>query len=173
MRHSDQLLCPPTVPCAPSGVGGWVDCASNTASISWDPSPNAWSYSVTATAADGHTHSCNSASTSCLVPGLHCGEEYAFTVTANDGSCDSLPSVPFRQETGRFYAILNFLKKMLKMILILQMNKILVIVHTACLDLHISINFFQRWPKISQLSCGWACPYTNTRKKTDILKSFT
>ncbi|KAJ8357216.1 hypothetical protein SKAU_G00200100 [Synaphobranchus kaupii] len=89
-----------TVPCAPSSVRGWVDCTSNTASMSWDPSPNAMSYSLMAMAADGHTHSCNSTSTTCLVTGLHCGEEYDFTVTASDGSCDSLTSVPARLETA-------------------------------------------------------------------------
>ncbi|XP_035277663.1 fibronectin type III domain-containing protein 7-like [Anguilla anguilla] len=95
-----QTVMLPTVPCAPSSVRGWVDCASNAASISWAPSPNALSYSVMATAADGHAHSCNSTSATCLVTDLHCGEEYAFTVTASDGSCDSLASAPVSLETA-------------------------------------------------------------------------
>ncbi|KAG5847415.1 hypothetical protein ANANG_G00125810 [Anguilla anguilla] len=85
---------------AADSVRGWVDCASNAASMSWAPSPNALSYSVTATAADGHAHSCNSTSATCLVTDLHCGEEYAFTVTASDGSCDSLASAPVSLETA-------------------------------------------------------------------------
>ncbi|KAJ8274470.1 hypothetical protein COCON_G00090950 [Conger conger] len=88
------------VSCAPSGLNGWVDCTSNTASISWSPSPNALSYSVTAMAADRHTHTCNARSTSCPVTGLHCGQEYAFTVTASDSVCESPASAPLMLQTA-------------------------------------------------------------------------
>lgn len=32
--------------------------------------------------------------------GLHCGQEYVFTVSASDGSCESPESDTFTQETG-------------------------------------------------------------------------
>jgi hypothetical protein len=77
-----------------------VDCGSNTASLSWDASPNAISYSGSAVGTDGHSVSCGAATPGCQMAGLHCGQEYVFTVSASDGSCESPESNTFTQETG-------------------------------------------------------------------------
>ncbi|XP_071200535.1 mucin-3B [Salvelinus alpinus] len=89
-----------TVPCPPTHVSSWVDCGSNTASLSWDASPNAISYSGSAVGTDGHRVSCGAATPGCQMVGLHCGQEYVFTVSASDGSCESPESNTFTQETA-------------------------------------------------------------------------
>ncbi|KAJ8384528.1 hypothetical protein AAFF_G00204430 [Aldrovandia affinis] len=95
-----QTITLSTVPCPPSHVEARIDCMSNTATVSWDASPNAVSYSGWAVGTDGHNVSCDSSSPDCQMAGLHCGQEYAFTVLATDGSCRSPKSTEIRKETA-------------------------------------------------------------------------
>uniref|UniRef100_A0AAY4AQB8 Fibronectin type-III domain-containing protein n=1 Tax=Denticeps clupeoides TaxID=299321 RepID=A0AAY4AQB8_9TELE len=85
-----------TAPCTPLGVGGMVNCSSNTAVLSWLTSPNAVQYFGMAVGSDGHQLSCNVTSTSCPLSGLHCGQNYSFSVSASDGSCVSPASTGYR-----------------------------------------------------------------------------
>lgn len=56
---------------------------------------------ATATAADGHTHTCSSNySNSCNFTNLHCGETYAVTVVTVDRACSSKPSSAVDLRTG-------------------------------------------------------------------------
>ncbi|XP_064190128.1 uncharacterized protein LOC135254105 [Anguilla rostrata] len=89
-----------TVPCEPQNVSASVDCASDAGLVRWEQGEGVASYRVEAAGVDGHMTQCNSTSTSCRLPGLHCGQQYNLTVTAQDEQCDtsraylSLQSVP-------------------------------------------------------------------------------
>ncbi|KAF7660957.1 hypothetical protein LDENG_00272160 [Lucifuga dentata] len=89
---SDVLILK-TAPCPPSGLTVSVDCASNSATLNWNTSPNAVSY--TGNGGDGNIMTCEvGMETSCQIDGLHCGEEYTFSVSATDGECRSAESMP-------------------------------------------------------------------------------
>ncbi|XP_061587413.1 fibronectin type III domain-containing protein 7-like [Cololabis saira] len=81
-----------TGPCAPWDVITYMQCESNTGSISWGPSDGAESYVAIATGLDGHTHQCLTNTTSCTWDELHCGDEYTVVVRAKADNCTSLPS---------------------------------------------------------------------------------
>ncbi|KAJ8376161.1 hypothetical protein SKAU_G00067410 [Synaphobranchus kaupii] len=89
-----------TVPCSPSNPDASIDCATNAASVSWDASPNAASYLGRAVGTDGHAVTCNGSAPGCQMSGLHCGQEYAFTVSATDGTCQSPGSTEFTRVTA-------------------------------------------------------------------------
>uniref|UniRef100_A0AAV2KVH4 Fibronectin type-III domain-containing protein n=1 Tax=Knipowitschia caucasica TaxID=637954 RepID=A0AAV2KVH4_KNICA len=90
-----------TEPCAPSSLAVSVDCASNSALLSWHSSPNAASYAGTGVSESGHTVSCAAGpDLSCSLDQLQCGEEYRFTVTASDGTCQSAESQAVLQSTA-------------------------------------------------------------------------
>ncbi|KAL1022755.1 hypothetical protein UPYG_G00031900 [Umbra pygmaea] len=89
-----------TGPCPPTNVSGWVDCGTNTASLSWHASDNAISYVGTAVGTNGHSVTCNAATSACQLAGLVCGQKYNFTVSASDGRCDSPVSPQVTLETG-------------------------------------------------------------------------
>ncbi|KAJ8277963.1 hypothetical protein GJAV_G00082190 [Gymnothorax javanicus] len=89
-----------TVPCPPLHPAVSLDCTTNTASLSWDTSPNAVLYQGRAVGTDGHMASCNSSSPGCQIRGLRCGQEYTFTVSASDGSCQSPESAECTQLTA-------------------------------------------------------------------------
>ncbi|XP_066508134.1 fibronectin type III domain-containing protein 7-like [Hoplias malabaricus] len=82
-----------TGPCAPTNLSVALQCQSNLGTASWLPSVGAESYVATATAPDGHTHTCSSSSTSCVFTDFHCGESYSVTVAAVKQGCTSDPSI--------------------------------------------------------------------------------
>lgn len=88
-------------PCPPSQLSASVNCGSNSAALTWNSSPNAASYTGKAVSTDGHNVTCDAgAELSCQLEGLHCGKEYAFTVSASDGDCRSPDSTPVIHTTG-------------------------------------------------------------------------
>uniref|UniRef100_A0A3Q3FJ84 Fibronectin type III domain containing 7b n=1 Tax=Labrus bergylta TaxID=56723 RepID=A0A3Q3FJ84_9LABR len=86
-------------PCVPTNVKGSLDCVSNSAWVTWDPSQGAHSYSVVANGVGGHTSNCTSASSPCEVPDLNCGTLYTFYVTAVNRHCNSSNSTTFELQT--------------------------------------------------------------------------
>ncbi|KAM7379234.1 hypothetical protein PAMP_004799 [Pampus punctatissimus] len=77
--------------CPPSNVT--VSLACKDSIVSWSHVTGAEMYIATATADDGHTHTCSSNySSSCNFTDLHCGETYAVTVETMDRGCRSEPS---------------------------------------------------------------------------------
>ncbi|XP_012990390.2 uncharacterized protein LOC105029012 isoform X2 [Esox lucius] len=89
-----------TVPCPPTNVSGWVDCSTNTASLSWDASPNAVSYFGTAVGTNGQHVSCKASALGCQLTALICGQVYIFTVSASYGRCESPESQQVTLETA-------------------------------------------------------------------------
>ncbi|KAJ3599685.1 hypothetical protein NHX12_033641 [Muraenolepis orangiensis] len=65
-----------TAPCRPSQLAVSVNCSTNGAALSWEPSPGAVSYSAQALGADGHLLSCDGPRPACLLEGLRCGQAY-------------------------------------------------------------------------------------------------
>ncbi|XP_074523504.1 uncharacterized protein fndc7b [Halichoeres trimaculatus] len=97
-----------SAPCVPSKPTGSLDCVSNAALVTWNPSDGAHSYFVLAQGVGGHTSNCTHTSTStststpttCSVPDLNCGTLYTFHVTAVNKYCNSSNSTTFELETG-------------------------------------------------------------------------
>ncbi|KAK9519631.1 hypothetical protein VZT92_022346 [Zoarces viviparus] len=88
-------------PCPPSQLNVSVNCANSSAMLSWSSSPNAVSYTGKAVSASGHNVTCDAGmKLGCQMDGLHCGNEYTFTVSASDGDCQSPDSEPVVQTTA-------------------------------------------------------------------------
>ncbi|XP_039670578.1 fibronectin type III domain-containing protein 7-like [Perca fluviatilis] len=85
--------------CAPINVTVSPACEDRT--VSWTHVTGAEMYIATATAADGHKHTCSSNySSSCNFTGLHCGETYTVTVVTVDRGCWSEPSSAVDMKTA-------------------------------------------------------------------------
>ncbi|KAL0966455.1 hypothetical protein UPYG_G00295500 [Umbra pygmaea] len=83
-----------TVPCEPDNVSVSVQCANNTALLSWAARAGAVGYWGSAQAEDGTVLYCESTKNSCTIGGLQCGAQYNFSVQASDGICNSSLSKP-------------------------------------------------------------------------------
>ncbi|XP_041848242.1 uncharacterized protein LOC121644412 [Melanotaenia boesemani] len=98
MPYSQTCMGTPSAPhsfraglCAPSSLTVSATCKDST--VSWTHVSGAEMYIATATANDGHTHTCSQNYTnSCNFTDLHCGETYAVTVVTVDRGCWSEPS---------------------------------------------------------------------------------
>ncbi|KAM4642168.1 uncharacterized protein O3C94_016554 [Discoglossus pictus] len=89
-----------TAPCVPASVSSSIDCADNTANISWIQSQGAVSYSSLVTGPQGETYNCSSDSTFCHVWDLPCGQSYAVSVTAENDVCRSVKNSVTELQTG-------------------------------------------------------------------------
>lgn len=87
-------------PCVPRNALGRLDCVTNSAWVTWEPSAGTSSYVVMAQEAQGHNSSCISSSSPCNVPDLKCGATYTFHITAVNRHCSSNHSESFEIETG-------------------------------------------------------------------------
>ncbi|XP_073727799.1 uncharacterized protein fndc7rs1 [Misgurnus anguillicaudatus] len=89
-----------TVPCKPQNASAQLNCNTNTAVVTWEPSDRVLSYIVKASSPDGHQINCTSSNYSCTLPSMHCGQNYNVTVAALVGGCCNnkanfiLPSAP-------------------------------------------------------------------------------
>lgn len=84
-----MLTCCYVVPCVPQKVTAEMACSNNTGVVSWEEDEGVSSYHVQALGPDGHKMYCHSVENSCELPGMHCGQLYNLTVTAQDGRCDN------------------------------------------------------------------------------------
>ncbi|CAL8268058.1 unnamed protein product [Arctogadus glacialis] len=88
-------------PCRPSQLTVRMDCLTNDALLTWDPSASATSYSAQATGPGGQELSCGPEPRStCLLTGLRCGQRYVLTASAADGRCPGVDSLPLEQITA-------------------------------------------------------------------------
>ncbi|XP_072560360.1 uncharacterized protein [Paramormyrops kingsleyae] len=97
---SSQTVTVLAAPCSPTNLGGFIDCSSNTALITWNISTNSLMYNVQAVGGAGDRVNCNNTAPSCQLSGLLCGQNYNFTVSASDTSCQSPNSTPFTLKTA-------------------------------------------------------------------------
>lgn len=77
-----------------------IDCAADSAVVSWQPSSGAVSYISELTAASGHVTSCATNLTNCELGSVQCGEEYNVTVKAVGGACNSTAQLAGSLSTG-------------------------------------------------------------------------
>ncbi|XP_067454263.1 serine-rich adhesin for platelets [Thunnus thynnus] len=90
-----------TGPCPPSQLNASVNCANNSAMLTWNSSPNAVSYTGKAVSTDGHNVTCDAGTNlGCQLKGLQCGKKYTFTVSASDGNCQTIDSEPVIRTTA-------------------------------------------------------------------------
>uniref|UniRef100_A0A8P4G5R4 Fibronectin type-III domain-containing protein n=1 Tax=Dicentrarchus labrax TaxID=13489 RepID=A0A8P4G5R4_DICLA len=90
-----------TAPCPPSQLNASVNCADNSAMLTWSSSRNAVFYTGKAVSAGGHTVTCDARmNLGCQLNGLQCGKKYTFTVSASDGVCQSPDSKPVMHTTA-------------------------------------------------------------------------
>ncbi|KAM7379233.1 hypothetical protein PAMP_004798 [Pampus punctatissimus] len=80
-----------SVPCVPTSVSVELDCANNTAVVTWSASQGAVLYSVTAYSSHSNT-SCQTSDLTCRLYNLTCGSRYTVYVVAIDDTCSSIPS---------------------------------------------------------------------------------
>lgn len=100
-NHLNVLFPSPAAPCPPPQLTASVDCANNSAVLTWNSSSNAVSYTGRAVSSDQHTVTCDAgAALGCRLEALRCGQEYTFTVYSSDGSCQSPDSEPVVRTTG-------------------------------------------------------------------------
>ncbi|XP_069798451.1 fibronectin type III domain-containing protein 7-like [Narcine bancroftii] len=87
-----------TAPCPPQNVQ--ADCAAVTAFVTWEPSNLTVWFTATAEGNDGHTATCTTSETSCLIPHLHCSQIYSISVLAFGETCSSLQSSSYEIQTA-------------------------------------------------------------------------
>ncbi|XP_066528384.1 fibronectin type III domain-containing protein 7-like [Hoplias malabaricus] len=81
-----------TAPCVPQNVSVSLQCANNTASVSWLASPGALGYNVTASSDDGDVKFCHTSNTNCQLPNMHCAQTYVVVVTPFSNTCGGFQS---------------------------------------------------------------------------------
>lgn len=77
-----------------------LTCLNHSALVSWVGSPSAIRYNVTLTGQDGHVLHCQTNSTSCRIPDIHCGQTYDITVTPYSETCAGHPSAIYTFPAG-------------------------------------------------------------------------
>ncbi|GCB65250.1 hypothetical protein scyTo_0007677 [Scyliorhinus torazame] len=87
-----------TVPCPPQNVH--VDIDTVTAFVTWEPGNLTVSYTATAEGCDGHTATCTTSETHCLIPDLHCSQIYSISVLAFGENCSSIQSSSYDSRTA-------------------------------------------------------------------------
>lgn len=87
-------------PCPPVIQNRTLDCSTNRASVSWALSKDAVGVLINVTSASGHSASCQSNSTSCVLTTLLCGQNYTAQGFSLGSQCNSKPSDAFQIVTG-------------------------------------------------------------------------
>ncbi|XP_078263982.1 fibronectin type III domain-containing protein 7-like [Rhinoraja longicauda] len=87
-----------TAPCPPQNVQ--ADCAALTAFVTWELSNLTVWYTATAEGSDGHTATCTTFDTNCLIPDLHCSQTYSISVLAFGETCSSLQGSSYEIHTA-------------------------------------------------------------------------
>lgn len=88
------------VPCAPQNVSASLVCLTHSVLVSWVGSPSALWYNVTLVGQDGHLHCCQTNSSTCEIPHIHCGESYSITVVPYSETCAGQQSDVYVFRTG-------------------------------------------------------------------------
>ncbi|XDV27993.1 hypothetical protein PO909_031421, partial [Leuciscus waleckii] len=74
-------------PCLSSSVSAIVDCATDSALVSWSIMAGADNYTVTALGSGGQRFSCSSQQNNCNISSLQCGQLYNLTFTSTNQQC--------------------------------------------------------------------------------------
>uniref|UniRef100_A0A3Q2YUU0 Fibronectin type-III domain-containing protein n=1 Tax=Hippocampus comes TaxID=109280 RepID=A0A3Q2YUU0_HIPCM len=87
-------------PCQPASIEAIMDCETKSAMVSWLPGLGAASYVADLTASSGHTTTCTTNETHCLLGSLPCGEQYNVSVASVGDTCDSTERMSGYLTTG-------------------------------------------------------------------------
>lgn len=79
-----------------------MDCSAQTAFVSWFFSAGALSYIATMKTDSGHTVTCSTNHTNCVMSDLACGEHYSVSVLAQGETCSSISHMAGTLETGEW-----------------------------------------------------------------------
>lgn len=79
-----------------------LQCANNTASVTWTQSPGAIGYNVTALGRDSDVKYCRTSNTYCQIPNMHCSQTYNFVVIPFSDICNGLQSNAFTFTAGMY-----------------------------------------------------------------------
>ncbi|XP_055498364.1 fibronectin type III domain-containing protein 7-like [Leucoraja erinacea] len=85
-------------PCPPQNVH--ADSVALTASVTWEMSNLTVWYAATAEGSDGHTATCTTSETNCVIPDLHCSQTYSISVLAIGETCSSLQGSSYEIHTA-------------------------------------------------------------------------
>ncbi|XP_069794080.1 fibronectin type III domain-containing protein 7-like isoform X2 [Narcine bancroftii] len=85
-------ICIQTGPCTSGNISTYVDCNTNTAIVSWEPSNGSDFYIATALGVDEEAHTCTAEDVTCEIFDLQCGQSYNVTVVAVNEICNSSES---------------------------------------------------------------------------------
>lgn len=89
--------------CPPTNLAGTTSCETNVLSLTWDPSPvSGATYFLFAQEVNGTSAIYSASGTSMSIPGLSCGQLYAFSVSASHSHCNSSLSAPEHMYTGEW-----------------------------------------------------------------------
>lgn len=91
-----------SAPCAPQNVTVALQCLNNTAFVSWNGSPGAVGYNVTALGHDGDFKYSIVNGTSCQLPNMHCSQIYDIVITPFSKTCSGFPSATYTFSAGRY-----------------------------------------------------------------------
>ncbi|KAE8290995.1 Fibronectin type III domain-containing protein 7 Precursor [Larimichthys crocea] len=89
-----------TVPCTPTNASVAVECSQDSARVNWTQSIGSVFYIAIAESTDGHSRSCYSFGTNCLIEGLRCGQNYTASVIGTNTRCNSSNSEQVTFMTG-------------------------------------------------------------------------
>uniref|UniRef100_A0A3Q2E2M1 Fibronectin type-III domain-containing protein n=1 Tax=Cyprinodon variegatus TaxID=28743 RepID=A0A3Q2E2M1_CYPVA len=89
-----------TAPCAPTNLSASLLCENNTAEVSWEHTPGAVMYSVTATGRNGDRKQCTTNTSSCQLPNMHCAQTYLIVVSPSSNVCKGQDSLTYTYYAG-------------------------------------------------------------------------
>ncbi|XP_043081301.1 serine-rich adhesin for platelets [Puntigrus tetrazona] len=81
-----------TAPCVPQNVKTILKCQATVLNVTWQQKGQAHHYHATVRSSDGKVLGCDSNTTFCQVPNIHCGLTYSVTVVAYSQTCNSSQS---------------------------------------------------------------------------------
>lgn len=89
-----------SAPCVPQNLRASLNCSTKVTLLTWDPSPAAKFYTVTADSRDGQRVQLSTGKMQAYISELACSHVYSLTVTAVSPHCTSAASPPMRWQTG-------------------------------------------------------------------------
>ncbi|XP_018114195.2 fibronectin type III domain-containing protein 7-like [Xenopus laevis] len=84
---SSEAIAVYTGPCVPQNFTAITDCEDSSAVLTWSKTPGALNYTALARGPDGKDFTCDTESTTCRIPALHCGSTYNVSVRAFNEQC--------------------------------------------------------------------------------------
>lgn len=118
--HHNPLPASFPAPCLPTNVKTLAACTSDELITTWDSAAGALSYFVEAQGNTGSTRNCSSASNSCVVRGVPCGQHLTVWIVASNDNCSTSRVLGEVAETGERWKICSGNSKKKALVLVLR-----------------------------------------------------